>query len=250
MLAKMPDNFKGEYTKECGYTATAPRRWTKQEIDWCNDALEQGYSYKDIAESIDRSETSVSIKLKRLQKPKNTYNVSHLADKLCTNHEFLRYLDPEDILDVYAGQESFYKNYHVISNDEDEEANTTYHMDALKCLCHQYLEGEKFDLVDLDPYGSAYECFDLAIKIAKKGLSITLGELGHKRFKRLDFVRSHYGITKMEDFTSENLVKHIQQIGLQNKKLLKVWKLKNWKLISRVYFTIEEYKITEQWEKK
>ena len=62
----------------------------------------------------------------------------------------------------------------------------------------------KFDLIDLDPFGSAYDCFDLAIKMAKKGLCITLGELGHKRWKRLDFVSSHYGIDNIDNLTLSN----------------------------------------------
>lgn len=75
---------------------------------------------------------------------------------------------------------------------------------------------------------------------------ITLGEMGHKRWKRLDYVGSHYGIQSIEDFTSDNLVKVIQQIGIQNHKKLDVYKLANWQNISRVYFTISEYKVIQK----
>lgn len=102
-------------------------------------------------------------------------------------------------------------------------------------------------MIDLDPFGSAYDCFDLAIKMAKKGLCITLGEMGHKRWKRLDYVKDRYDITDLDDFTSLNLIKKIQEIGRYNKKNLIVFDYKDWQHISRVWFTIEPYKETSQW---
>ena len=101
-------------------------------------------------------------------------------------------------------------------------------------------ENSKFDLIDLDPFGSAFDCFDLSIEMARKGLIITLGEIGHKRWKRLDFVRRHYDITSLDDFTSENIVKEIIKIGERNKKKLTPIFLNNYRNISRVYFKIEK----------
>lgn len=120
-------------------------------------------------------------------------------------------------------------------------------MDALACICYLYSKGATYDIVDLDPFGSAYDCFDLAIKMAKKGLVITLGELGHKRWKRLDYVSRYYGIETLEDFTIERLVEHIQMIGRRNKKLLTPLFMREWRNIGRVWFAIEPLKITEQW---
>ena len=84
--------------------------------------------------------------------------------------------------------------------------------------------------------------------MAKKGLIIILGEIGHKRWKRLDFVRSHYGIEKLEDFTSNRIVEEIIKIGARNKKKLIPIFLNDYRNISRVYFKIETLKITEQWD--
>ena len=51
---------------------------------------------------------------------------------------------------------------------------------------------------------------------------MTLGELGHKRFKRLDFISRYYpNITKIEDITIDNMIKYILEYSLyQNKVLL------------------------------
>lgn len=248
----MPSEYKGEYTKNGGLTKFQPRKWTEKEIEWVNMLKAKGFNTKQIAECIDRDVTQVSIKIKRLGKKTMTYNQAHFEEKFSVNYDFVKQIKPKSVLDVYAGFASVYKKLNcknVISNDKNENSKTEYHLDALDFVCQMYIDKRKFDLVDLDPFGSAYDCFDLAIKMAKKGIIITLGELGHKRFKRLDFVRRYYGIETLEDFTTDNLVKHIIKIGERNKKTLIPIYVKDWRNIARVYFKIEQLKITEQWEK-
>ena len=248
----MPSEYKGEHTKNGGLTKFPPRKWTEKEIEWVNMLKEKGFNTKQIAECIDRDVTQVSIKIKRLGKKSMTYNQGHFEEKFAVNYDFVKEIKPKSVLDVYAGFASVYKKLNcdnVISNDKNEKSNTEYHLEALDFVCQMYIDKRKFDLVDLDPFGSAYDCFDLAIKMAKKGLVITLGELGHKRFKRLDFVRRYYGIETLEDFTTDNLVNHIIKIGERNKKTLTPIYVKDWRNIARVYFKIEQLKITEQWEK-
>lgn len=247
----MPSEYKGEYTKNGGLTKFQPRKWTEKEIEWVNMLKAKGFNTKQIAECIDRDVTQVSIKIKRLGKKSMTYNQAHFEEKFAVNYDFVKEIKPKSVLDIFAGLCSVYLklNCNVVSNDSNIEARTDYNYDALTFCCMQYAGGNKYDLVDLDPFGSAYDCFDLAIKMAKKGLIITLGELGHKRFKRLDFVRRYYGIETLEEFTTDNLVKHIIKIGERNKKKLIPIYVKDWRNIARVYFKIEQLKITEQWEK-
>lgn len=246
----IPEEYKGEHGTNCGYTITTPRKWTEKEIEWTKKLLKEGYTTKEIAISLDRSETSVSIKVKRLSKKQNTYNQNHLAEKNQLNKTFFEIIKPKNVLDLYCGAPSFYKGDNITTNDINPAIPANYHEDAFKLICKLYYEGKKYDLIDLDPFGSAYDCFDLAVKMANKGLAITLGELGHKRWKRLDYVKRYYGIDNLEDFTIENLIEHIKSIGLRNKKQLIVWSYKEWKNIGRVYFKIEKVKITEQWDKK
>jgi hypothetical protein len=254
----MPSEYKGEYTKNGGLTKFQPRKWTEKEIEWVNMLKEKGFNTKQIAECIDRDVTQVSIKIKRLGKMNKTYNDPHRAEKYKTNFDFLELINPKSCLDVYSGENSFwmYKAGYTITNDKNcgvELKDNHFKMDAFDFLCYMWLNRKQYykeyDVIDLDPFGSAYDCFDLAIKMAKKGLVITLGELGHKRFKRLDFVRRYYGIETLEDFTTDNLVKHIIKIGERNKKTLIPIYVKDFRNIARVYFKIEKLKITEQWEK-
>ena len=243
----MPDEYKGVENKKGGYTTTTPRKWTEKEIEWTKGLIAKGYSNKDIAVSLDRSITSVSIKVKRLGKKENTYNQGHIQEKYDLNNRFLEAIKPISVLDLYTGEKNFYRNYNATTNDINENIEANYHDDALKIACKLYSEGKKYDLIDLDPFGSAFDCFDLAIKMAQKGLVITLGELGHKRWKRLDYVSRYYDIYDLTDFTIENLIKVIQKIGLRNKKKLVVWEYREWRNIGRVYFKIEDIKIVSQW---
>ena len=250
MIEKMSDEYKGKTTKSCGYTISNPRNWTKEELNWVNMLIEKGCTNKEIAESTDRSLTSVAIKVKRLSKKNGTYNITHIEEKYKTNNDFLDIIKPNSVLDVFCGEKNFYKNYNVTSNDINKNIECKYHLDSYKLCCKLYIENQKFDLIDLDPYGSAFDCFDLAIKMAQKGIIITFGELGHKRWKRLDFVSRYYGINKIEDFTLENLINQVQIIGKRNKKNLIPIFIREWKNTGRAWFKIEPLKITEQWNKE
>lgn len=248
----MPAEYAGAMTTGGGYTISQPRKWTKDEINWLKDMNDKGYSYKEIAQSMGRTEVSVSIKAKRLGKKQNTYNKQHVIEKYELNKRFVEYLKPRTVLDLYCGEKKYYSQFGDIkstTNDINKDIEADYHEDALKIICKLYHDGCRFDLIDLDPFGSAYDCFDLAIKMAKKGIVITLGELGHKRWKRLDYVSTHYNIASLDDFTIERVVSEIQAIGKRNKKMLRIVELKEWKNIGRVWFEISDIKVTSQWGK-
>ena len=105
------------------------------------------------------------IKLKRLKLKNDTYNEKHREDKYNTNKLFLDFLKPKSILDVYAGNSYYKKNTNIKVVDNDIKGKETdYKLDALEFLILN--KNKKFDLVDLDPFGSAFHCFDLALTIA------------------------------------------------------------------------------------
>lgn len=247
---KMPDelisNTRSGYG---GGHLTSARTWTNDEVKWMQDRLAEGFSRVEVAEAMGRSEVSISIKLKRLKKTDNSYNEKHLDDKYACNDEFIKLIKPKSLLDVYAGNK-FYSRYDISeyrTNDIDTEKDVDRHDDALVCVCKHYIAGRKYDIIDLDPFGSAYDCFDLAIKMAKKGIIITFGEYGHKRWKRTDFVRRYYGINDYEDICAERFIDEVQKIGIRNKKSLTPVIVRTWENICRVWFTISPLSITDQW---
>lgn len=233
-------------------TKTKPRPWTKQDLVDLKDLKEKGYKNQTIAFILERSEVSIQIKWKRLHKKDNTYNKEHQLEKYETNKKFIDLIQPSSVLDLYAGEKPYYLELikelndlnenpfkTVVTNDKEKDyVINNYNDDALKVLCKLYYENNKFDLIDLDPFGSAYECFDLAIKMAKKGLIITYGEMGHKRWKRLDYVERFYNINTLEEFTIDKMIAKTQEIGIQNKKELIPVFVKEWRNIARIYYKV------------
>ena len=230
---------------EKGIIKTNPKKWSLQEEQLILELKSSGKTIAEIAETTSRSEISISIKMKRLTKTGDTYNKKHRDDKYKHNQLFIEMIKPKSILDLYAGN-SFYKE-NVTTNDKDSRFGCEYNMEALDLLCVMHLDRRKFDIVDLDPYGSAVAEFPLALRLAKKGIVITLGELGHKRWKRLDFVSKWHNIQSMEDFTTERIIDHLVRIGLQHKKKLTPVFIREYNRISRVWFQIEDYKEVSQW---
>lgn len=248
---EMPKEYYGEVKKNNGFTISNPRKWTQKEIEWVVQKRNEGFPIHAIATAIDRTRESVAIKLKRISKDKDEYNKPHIQDKYKHNAIFYDLVKPKTILDVYAGNCYWTKIHgeeHTLSNDKDQSMETNLHYDSLKLMCHLYHNDMTYDLIDLDPYGSAFDCFDLGIKMANKGIIITFGELGHKRFKRLDFVRDRYDIHSIENLTLDHLVSKVLAIGRMNKKMLIPIFKKEWRAIGRVYFMITEFKQTEQWD--
>lgn len=243
---------KGDYLSPNNpYVKTTPRKWTDSEIKYMLQLKKDGYPLDEICNLLDRSKASVSVKLKRLKKKDGSYNQKHIEEKNLINKSFVDYINPSTILDLYHGEGNpAYDDLNVTSNDIDSKYDCDYNLDAFRCLCKLYSENKKYDMIDLDPFGSAYDCFDLAVKMAKKGLCITLGEMGHKRWKRLDFVRDRYRINSLDEFNSLSMIKRIQEIGRCNKKNLIVYAHRDWQLISRVWFIIEPYKETSQWDNR
>jgi len=220
-----------------GVIKSVPRKWTDENIKELL-FLKKNKSIKDISKIINRTETSISIKLKRLKLSNDTYNEKHRQDKYCCNRMFLAEINPKNILDVYAGN-SYYKkttDIKVIDNDI-KGTQTDFSLDAFDFLFK--FKNMKFDLVDVDPFGSAFNCFDLAIQIAQKGLIITFGEYGHKRWRRSDYVKHRYNINNLQEFKTDKFNDYVIKRAKMFNKKLSVYITKDYGNIMRTYFKIE-----------
>lgn len=248
----MPAQHFGNQKTSGGYTKTQPREWTSGEVGWLLGKKEEGYSNPELAKACGSSEVSIQVKLKRLTKVADNYNAKNRQNKYAMNEAFYQAVQPKTMLDLYSGN-SYWKNtaVNVVTNDKDKRFETDFHLDALQLLCKLYVENKKFDVIDLDPYGSAYECFDLAIKLSTKGIIVSFGEWGHKRWKRTDFVSPRYQINALGDFAEGQLfIEEIQRIAACNKKTAQPIFSTKYGNFFRVYFQLSPKKITEQWEQK
>lgn len=255
-LASKPDPTRlGKPRKNGGYTLTTPREWNAYETDYLTRRLGEGASAATIAVELGRSATSVAIKAKRLGKHNaHAYNRGHALEKYIANGAFAEILpDARTVLDLYCGVDSYWRSrgFDAVTNDKDTRIEADYHERADVLACRLFAEGRRFDIVDLDPFGSAFEALVPALRIARMGLIVTLGEMGHRRWKRLDFVRRVYGIKRMEDFTSLRIAQEIERIGAAYKVSLSLVALEDYPNISRAYFLVANLPaIVEQWEGK
>lgn len=246
-----PEHLIGQEKKNGGFTRTNPRAWSDDQVQWCLDRKAEGFSNAQIANALCRSEVSVQIKLKRHTKSNDSYNVKFRELKYLANESFLQATEPSKVLDVFAGNSWWDSKVDTCwSNDKDESFPTTYHMDAFDLLCGLYVKGETFDVIDLDPFGSAYECFDFAFRMAKKGVVISFGEWGHKRWKRTDFVANRYGITNLEDWHDSAFIDEAQRIARLHKKKAVVYDTLQYGNFLRVYFLLDKFRETSQWDAK
>ena len=107
-VPSMPEEIKGKVGVGCSYTLSKPREWNDEEIAWLRDMKEKGFTLSEIAESMGRTEASISIKLKRLGKTNEKYNDAHRQEKYAANLEFLNAYKPHTILDAYCGTEKWW----------------------------------------------------------------------------------------------------------------------------------------------
>ena len=241
----MPEDYKSGVQFFVKFNGTMATKWTKEEEEWCWDLSTQGFTVPEIAYSIGRDITPVSIKMKRLKKKHYSYNDRHREDKYATNDMYVEYMlekyNIENVLDVFCGFEMYYNRYefNVTNNDINKEIKCDYNLNANKLLDLMVKENMKFSIVDLDAFGATITYLEKALDIAEHGLVMTLGELGHRRWKRLDFISKHYSnIKTIEDITVENFVEEIIKIGKLKGKNLKVVYFKDWNNIGRVWFEI------------
>lgn len=248
----MPEEYKSGITYHIpkgrsttvGEEGLISTRWTKEEEEWCWKLYKEGYKYKDIAKSIGRPFNSVSIKMKRLKKKHNEYNEAHIEDKHITNDLYMEYMNNKygdnTILDVFCGCNKYYstRGYNVVENDIDTSIEADYNMDATKLLSKLVSENEKFDIVDLDPFGASITYLEDSLKIANVGLVMTFGELGHKRWKRLDFISKYYNINTVEDITLTNFVDNVIIKAKELGYILKPIYTRDYGNIGRVWFEV------------
>ena len=224
-----------------GVIKSEPKSWSDVEIEKLLELKKNGSSFEGISIALNRTPYSCNRKYYKLMKKLDKYNDKHRDDKYNYKLDFINQVQFDTILDAFSGGVSWWKtntNLKVIDNDI-KIIGADYKLDAFDFLYQN--RKKKFDVVDLDPFGSAYDCFDLALQIAEKGLIITFGEIVGRRFNRMDFVEHRYDITRIEDFTTNKLSRYIEQRGLiYRKKLIPIIKAEMTN-ISRVYYRIEKF---------
>lgn len=253
---KAPASIISDKTKISGWQMTEARNWTADEIRWAVEQHKLGHSKKTIAKALGRSEVSVRLKLNRQTKADNIYNTEKTngADRQAKyqgNQELLEATEATSALDVYAGN-SWWKDKvaRTLTNDISEDFDTDHHQDAHQFLCWVTVEQQQYDIVDLDPFGSPYECLDLAMRIARKGLAVSFGDYGMKRWNRTDYVEPRYGISTIDEYQNGlPFIEEVQRIAKCNHKVAEPIRVIQYGNFLRAYFTLGELRVADEWRK-
>ena len=233
------------------------RKWSDEELEWCKELHGMGYSYSEIAISIRRTKDSVQSKMNEMLKKTNAYNSQHIEEKFRVNVEFADSVINSHsgsnrhfkILDLYCGYNGFWTQYaeskkniriDVTTNDKNPEIKADYNEDAERLIHKLYYEKNMYDIVDIDPFGSPYECLELGVKMAKRGLCVTFGDLKLKQWGCLDFMRDRYGIETMDEMNVDSLIAYVIKVGRRNGKALEVFHQSVWNKLARVWFRVEQ----------
>lgn len=227
----------GEYDVDFS-SKTPKRKWTPEEEQYVYNLRRKGYSHTQIGQKTGRSIPSIKNKLRRLNKKKGIghYDRGHSIQKHLLNQRFIKIIHPHTILDLYNAGNTQYNQYQCTTNDINPQFNTDYHEDALTLIQTLYQQNKKYDMIDLDPYGTAYPLWKYAVQMINKGIIITLGELMHKRFKRYDVVGKYYGITCTDNFTPRRMVEVLIKDAMNYNVNLKCVYLADYDYIARAYF--------------
>jgi len=190
-----------------------------------------------------------------LMKSTYSYNLKHVDSKYSDNDEFVEFINPKSILDLFAGT-CYYEKYkkngiEVVQNDingKDNDMlksyNFDYTIDADKLLGKFIYENKKFDIVDIDPFSSPIIYVQNAIKIAKKGIIVTFGDFSMLKLPKMNklslkmYINRVYGVRSITDLSIEKAIRLVQQIGGICKKRLEVFKISKNSNHYRVYFKI------------
>jgi hypothetical protein len=224
-----------------GVIKSNPKSWSKEETSKLLELKKNGISFDDIGKIFKRTAYSCNRKYYKLMKKLDTYNDKHRDLKYKYNLDFINKIEAKTLIDAYSGGLSWWKqNTNLLVIDNDISINgADFKLDAFDFLYNH--RKKQFDIVDLDPFGSAYHCFDFALQIAQKGLIITFGEIVGRRFNRQDFVEHRYGMNYIEDFTTDKMSQYLENRALIYRKVLKPIIKAEMTNISRIYYEIEHF---------
>ena len=103
-----------------GVIKSEPKSWNEQEIQKMLELKKEGLSFIDISKILGRTAYSCNRKFYKMMKKLDAYNDKHRKAKYDYNKQFLQSVQAENLLDVFSGGISWWKqntDLKVIDND-------------------------------------------------------------------------------------------------------------------------------------
>lgn len=203
---------------------TEPQSWDDHEEEELLNLIQEDKSKKELYEAFpDRPTASVNNKVRRLKKENGLYNSSYAEQKYDVNKEWIEMIDDNlrgdlRIFDAYAGTgdssviydkyaseivatELEDEVYEILEDTLDKSYHETIHTDCTRELMRRCADGEKFDFIDLDPFGTPFDSIPLAISMISNGyLSVTYGDIKLQRWGRSNPLIKQYKMPETTDW--------------------------------------------------
>lgn len=172
----------------------------------------QGMTHQEIADTLGSTLSAVKHKIRRLQQGQNLDKFKHTDEKRAFAQQVLGDFKPKRILETHAGfggMTEFYNTLgHTVSIDIDrqriEHLKSLMLVNVREVIADSEREvyglihrRERFDLVDIDPYGMPSRMFPMAIDLVDDGfMFLTLPQLGCTQINKItiEHYKAIYGI--------------------------------------------------------
>lgn len=172
----------------------------------------QGLTHIQIAEKLGSTLSAVKHKIRRLQQSQNLDKFKHSEEKRAFALDVLADFKPKRILETHAGFGGMTEFYNALGKTVsiDIDRARVEHLKSLLLVNVTELAGdsereiyglihrkERFQIVDIDPYGMPSRLFPMAIELVDDGyLFLTLPQLGCTQINKItiEHYRAVYGI--------------------------------------------------------
>ncbi|MDS1823824.1 class I SAM-dependent methyltransferase [Vibrio parahaemolyticus] len=243
--------------------------WTKKlEAEALRLKTEDKMTYVAIAKKLGTTPNSVKHKIRRLQQAKGMEKYSHPKEKAEFAEPALKELlsskgKPLRILETHCGFGGMSKvyseygcvyGYDIVQSRIDEacsraEGFTGFKADSEKEILRLKYEGEKFDVVDVDPYGLPSRYFPHAFGLINDGyMMLTFPMMGVAQINALTI--KHYQVywgIELEDKLAylEKISAKLHDLAYMEKRKIEIVKVERIDRVYRFLIKVQKAPLTE-----
>ena len=225
---------------------------------------EDGLTYTQVADQLGTTLSSIKHKIRRLQQKQNLDKYKHTKEKSEQACKYLPQLLNPRILETHAGfggMTQFYSTYgHTTSLEIKKERveavrkKRLQNNQVIQCDSEEYVyrlisHRERYDVIDLDPYGYPSRFFPHIFKLMNEGiLFVTLPMIGVAQINKITIAHliSFWGV-HYSDTSSylETVIKRMTEYAFMHKKRITVLESPKFGRIYRLVIKVESVPLNE-----
>lgn len=225
---------------------------------------EDGLTYIQVAERLGTTLSSIKHKIRRLQQKQNLDKYKHTVEKSEQARKYLPHLLNPRILETHAGfggMTQFYSKYgHTTSLELKEERVEAVkncrlpNNQVIQCDSEEYVyrlisRRERYDVIDLDPYGYPSRYFPHVFKLMNDGiLFVTLPMIGVAQINKITIAHlsSFWGVDYRDTASYlEAVIRRMTEYAFMHKKRITVLESPKFGRIYRLVIKVESVSLND-----